>query len=146
APALPDMPLSHEVAADYDTTGLSLKAHPVSFLRHELTALRVSPAAVLADKPDKAPIRVPGLVLVRQRPAAGHGTIFITIEDEAGVANLVGWPPAGQWYRQVARGAVALLVEGRVERSGEVIHVFADKMEDLSRVLQGIASHSRDFR
>jgi error-prone DNA polymerase len=142
---LPLMSLETHVVADYDSTGLSLKAHPIGLIRGELTRLRALPAAQLADKPDKTTIRVAGLVLVRQRPATAKGTIFITLEDETGVANLVVWPRVWERYRKVARQAVALLCQGRIERAGQVIHVIADKLEDLTDSLRQIAVRSRDF-
>jgi error-prone DNA polymerase len=142
---LPAMSLETHVVADYDSTGLSLKAHPIGLIRDELTRLRALPAAQLADKPDKTIVRVAGLVLVRQRPATAKGTIFITLEDETGVANLVVWPRVWERYRKVARQAVALLCQGRIERAGQVIHVIVDQLEDLTDSLRQIAIRSRDF-
>jgi error-prone DNA polymerase len=145
-PLLPEMSLEGHVLADYDSTGLSLKAHPVSFIRSELTKLRALTAAELAETRDKAAVRVAGLVLVRQRPATAKGTVFITLEDETGIVNLIVWPRVWQRYRKLVPQAVALLVEGRVERAGQVIHVVADKLEDLTDSLRRVAIRSRDFR
>jgi error-prone DNA polymerase len=145
-PMLPEMSLQGHVLADYDSIGLSLKAHPVSLIRSELTALRALTAADLAQTVDKAPVRVAGLVLVRQRPSTAKGTVFITLEDETGVVNLVVWPRVWERCRKLVHQAVALLVEGRVERAGQVIHVVADKLEDLTDSLRRVFVRSRDFR
>jgi error-prone DNA polymerase len=145
-PCLPELPMSNEVAADYDTTGLSLKAHPIGLLRRGLAALGVLTASALADVPNKAVVRVAGLVLVRQRPGTAKGVIFITLEDETGSVNLIIWPSVWQRYRQVGRGSVALLAEGKIERSGRIMHVHCQRLEDLSHSLRGLASRSRDFR
>jgi len=145
-PMLPEMSLQGHVLADYDSIGLSLKAHPVSLIRSELTTLRALTAADLAQTVDKAPVRVAGLVLVRQRPSTAKGTVFITLEDETGVVNLVVWPRVWERCRKLVHQAVALLVEGRVERAGQVIHVVADKLEDLTDSLRRVFVRSRDFR
>src|SRR5207253_141222 len=116
-PVLPEMPLEQQVAADYDSTGLSLKAHPISFIRAQLNSLTVCSAKELAGQPAQATVRVAGLVLVRQRPGTAKGTIFITLEDETGTMNLLVWPSVWQRFRRAVHQAVALLAEGRVERS-----------------------------
>jgi error-prone DNA polymerase len=146
APSLPEMSLESHVLADYDSTGLSLKAHPVGLIRAQLKALRALTAAELAETKDKTAVRVAGLVLVRQRPGTAKGTVFITLEDETGIMNLVVWAHVWQRYHKVARQAVALLVEGRVERAGQVIHVIASKLEDLTDSLRRVLVRSRDFR
>jgi error-prone DNA polymerase len=143
---LPEMPLGEQIVADYDSTGLSLKAHPLSLVRDELRKRGVSTAAEIAEKPHRTSAQVAGMVLVRQRPGTAKGTVFITLEDESGVTNLVVWPRVWQRFRQVAHGAVALLAQGQVERTAGVLHVIVNKLEDLSDFLAGIASRSRDFR
>jgi error-prone DNA polymerase len=145
-PALPEALLDEEVVADYDSIGLSLKAHPIGLLRRELAALEVTPSSELTKKSDKAIVRVAGLVLVRQAPGTAKGAVFITLEDETGPVNLVVWANVWKRYRRIAQSAVALLVQGRVELASGVIHVAALRIEDLSEALQGIASRSRDFR
>src|SRR5262249_11193999 len=132
--------------ADYHTTGLSLKAHPVGLIRNELNALKVWPADTLARMPDKAFVRVAGLVLVRQRPGTAKGTTFVTLEDETGIANLIVRSSVWERYRDAARGAVCLLAQGRIEKANGVIHVSATKLEDVSRLLGPMTSRSRDFR
>ena len=96
APVLAEMPLEQQVNADYETTGLSLKAHPLSLVRADLNKLQVLSASALKETPDKAIVRVAGLVLVRQQPSTSKGTIFITLEDETGSMNLVIWPRVWQ--------------------------------------------------
>jgi len=144
-PTLPKIPVQQHVKMDYDTTGLSLKAHPVGLLRAQLDVLKVTPASGLAQVADKETVRVAGLVLVRQQPSTAKGTIFITLEDETGVVNLVLWNSVWKKFRSVAHGAVGLLVEGRIEHVSGVTHVFPAKIEDLSRVLEGLRVKSRDF-
>jgi error-prone DNA polymerase len=144
-PPLADMPLDQQVRADYESTGFSLKAHPISFIRQELDRLQVVPASALAKVSDKATVRVAGLVLVRQQPSTSKGTIFMTLEDETGTVNLVIWPRVWQRYRPVARGAVALLAQGKVEHVSGVIHVIPAMMKDLSQSLRGLYAASRDF-
>jgi error-prone DNA polymerase len=145
-PQLAPMALREQITADYDTTGLSLKAHPISLVRQELNQLGVWPCAALAEEADKVTVPVAGLVLVRQSPPTAKGTVFITLEDETGIANLVIWARVWQRYRQVARGAVALYAQGRIERAGTAINIVVAKMADLSDTLSGIVGRSRDFR
>jgi error-prone DNA polymerase len=146
APELPQALLADEVVADYDSTGLSLKAHPIGLVRAQLDELEVLSSSRLMEKPDKATVRVAGLVLVRQAPSTANGTIFITLEDETGPVNLIVWSNVWKRWRRVASGAVALICHGRVQRASGIIHVMAQKFEDLSEALRGIASRSRDFR
>jgi error-prone DNA polymerase len=145
-PPLAAMPLDQEIVADYDYTGLSLKAHPVSLLRPELDKLGVLPAAAVVAQPDKAHVRVGGLVVVRQQPSTAKGTIFITLEDETATVNLVVWPNMVERYRRAVRGASFLLADGRVERSGQVVHVVITRLEDLSEYLGSLSAPSRDFQ
>jgi error-prone DNA polymerase len=144
-PELAEMSLGQQVCADYQSIGLSLKAHPISLVRSDLDRLQVVAASELVKLTDKSPVRVAGLVVVRQQPATSKGTIFMTIEDETGIVNLVLWPRLWQRYRQVVHGAIALLAQGRIERSDRVIHVIPDTLEDLSQSLRGLVTRSRDF-
>jgi error-prone DNA polymerase len=144
-PLLREMSLEQHVVADYESIGLSLKAHPISLVRPELEKLGVLAAAALADLPDKATVRVAGLVLVRQQPSTSKGTIFMTLEDETGIVNLVVWPRTWQRYRALVRGAAALLVQGKLERASGVTHVMSGTMEDLTASLRGLYTRSRDF-
>jgi error-prone DNA polymerase len=146
APALAVMPLDEQVVADYHSTGLSLKAHPVGLVRTELDALKVTPASSLINMRDKAFVKVAGMVLVRQRPGTAKGTTFVTLEDETGIVNLVVRLRVWERYREVARGATFLLAQGKIQRTGSVIHVNTLRLQDLSRYLGQIAPASRDFR
>ena len=146
APLLPEMSPQQQVVNDYQATGLSLKAHPIGLLRADLDRLNVVSSAKLAELPDKALVRVAGLVLVRQRPPTAKGTVFMSLEDETGMINLIIWKRTWERFRKVAKQAVALYIEGKVERAEGVIHVCPSKIDDLSHALQGIAPGSRDFR
>jgi error-prone DNA polymerase len=143
-PPLPKMLIDEEVVADYTHVGLSLKAHPIGLLRGALKKLYAIPASALAELSDKHNVRVAGLVLVRQRPPTARGVVFMTLEDETGVVNLIVRPSVWERYRHT-RSAAALLVTGRVESASGVIHVSPTRLEDLSELLRGIDSQSRDF-
>ncbi len=145
-PSLAEMSLDQHVVADYHSVGLSLKAHPVSLVRTELTNLGILKACELDAQPDRSHVRVAGLVIVRQRPGTSKGTIFITIEDETGIVNLVVWNHMCQRYRMVVRGAAAMVAHGRLERANNVTHVIVTHLEDLSDWLSAIHNRSRDFR
>ena len=133
---------------DYSATGLSLKAHPVSFIRGDLEQSGAVPAVELSD-PKKQPhgsrVAVGGVVLVRQRPGTASGIVFMTIEDETGVANLIVRPKIYQRDRAAARGGVVVLARGKVERQGEVVHVLVDRIESAEPALAALATRSRDF-
>ena len=146
APALPELSMQQNVIDDYRTTGFSLKAHPLSLIRADLDRLDVVSAAQLAQLPDKAAVRVAGLVLVRQRPATAKGTVFMSLEDETGLMNLIIWKRTWERFRKIAKHAAALFIEGKIERTEHVIHIVPSKIDDLSHALQGLASRSRDFR
>jgi error-prone DNA polymerase len=146
-PELPSLNLQDQVVADYETTGLSLKAHPMSLLRSALPPDAILTASGLAAAVDKAEVKVAGLVLVRQQPSTAKGTVFVTLEDETGSMNIICWKRVWAQYRQVGRSAVALLVEGQVQRGpGGVVHLCATRMEDLSRYLRNLVTKSHDFR
>jgi error-prone DNA polymerase len=132
---LPPMPLGAHVVEDYRSLSLSLKAHPVAFMRRRLEArgiLRSEALAVVA--PDRR-LTVAGLVLVRQRPGTASGVIFMTIEDETGVANVIVWPKVFERLRAIVIGARFVAVTGKLQREGAVIHVIADRVEDLTPML-----------
>ncbi len=142
---LPELSAAAEVAQDYETTGLTLRAHPISFVREELNRLGIAPAEQLATLPADGLVKVAGLVLVRQRPSTAKGITFVTLEDETGVANLVVHQNTWERFYQAARTAAAMIAHGKLQREGIVIHVVVTKLEDLSRRLK-ISSQSRDFR
>ncbi len=130
--ALPVMALSAHVAEDYRTTSLSLKAHPCQFFRPLLTKLGAVTAASLRTRTDGARVAVGGLVLIRQRPGTAKGIVFLTLEDETGSANAVVWKDVFTANRREAMTASFLVVHGRMQRAGDVIHVVAERFTDLS--------------
>ena len=132
AVALPVMPLSEHVVNDYRTLRLSLKAHPMSFLRSHCSAARIRSCADLKTLKDGARTSVAGVVLVRQRPGSAQGVVFMTLEDETGVANTVIWPKVLERERVVVMGARLIVVHGRLQRHEDIIHVVADRLEDRS--------------
>jgi len=143
---LPTLRLEEQVLADYRSAGLSLKAHPMQFVREDLNAWEILPAEKLATHAANQHIRVAGIVLMRQRPSTAKGITFVTLEDETGQANLIVRQDVWQKFYRVARTATALIAHGRLQRQGQIIHVLVTKLEDLSEQLRGLASHSRDFR
>jgi DNA polymerase III alpha subunit len=132
AALLPPMPLGEHVVEDYAATSLSLKRHPLAFLRDELKEDGIVTAAELAILPVERRIQVAGLVLIRQRPGSAKGVIFITLEDETGVANLIIWPPVLERFRRVVLGATLLYCRGRLQREESVIHVVAEDLRDFT--------------
>ena len=136
---LPAMPLSEEVVADYQTTRLSLKAHPMAFLRADLAARGFVRASDLRERKFRSMVQVAGVVLIRQRPGSAKGVTFITLEDETGVINLVVWPDLKEKQRKVVMGARLMEVRGRVEYDDEVIHVIAAHMTDATQALHALS-------
>ena len=129
---LPIMPLSEHVVNDYRTLRLSLKAHPMSFLRAAIASENILSCADLKRTRDGARVSVAGVVLVRQRPGSAAGVVFMTIEDETGVANSVIWPKVLERMRKVVMGARLVVVHGRVQRHEDIIHVVAERLDDRS--------------
>jgi error-prone DNA polymerase len=155
-PALPPMPLSEEVIADYQTTRLSLKAHPMQFLRPQLKAERIMTCAQVNAAKDGARIRCTGFVLVRQRPGTGKA-IFITLEDETGVVNALMWARDFEVQRAVVMSARVMQIQGLAQRSAEgVVHLMAHRATDRTALLDRLdpetpaplprARHPRDVR
>ena len=142
--ALPAMPLSEEVVADYQTTRLSLKAHPMAFLRPDLAARGFVRAADLRSRKFRSMVQVAGVVLIRQRPGSAKGVTFITLEDETGVINLVVWPDLKEKQRKVVMGARLMEVRGRVEYDDEVIHVIAAHLTDATARLHALSDDLLD--
>ena len=137
AVALPAMPLSEHVVEDYVATGLSLKAHPVGFFRDRLDALGALRNAELRgdELQQDQTVTVAGLVLVRQRPGTSKGVVFMTLEDETDIANIIVWPKVFAKNRRTVMTARFLAVRGRLQRAGLVIHVVAESFVDLSTEL-----------
>jgi error-prone DNA polymerase len=141
------MGLSEEVVADYETLRLSLKAHPMSFLRAHFASLGAAPANAVAKTPDGRRTATAGIVLVRQRPGTAKGVVFLTIEDETGVANIVIWPKLFEQFRPIVMGARLILVRGRVQYAqdapaGGVIHLVAETLEDRTADLDRLSAPS----
>ena len=150
AAMLPAMALSEEVAADYQTIRLSLKAHPMHFLRPLFDTESIIPCVSLADAKNGDRVRVAGVVLVRQRPGNGNA-IFVTLEDEGGIANIVVWARLFERYRREVMAARLMLVEGTVQKSPEgVIHLMAsrilDRTTELSRLSEAHTGKTPRFR
>ena len=135
AVALPAMAAGEQVVEDYRTLRLSLKAHPLSFLRERLAGRGVLPAEAFLRAQDGDRAATAGLVLVRQRPGSARGVIFMTLEDETGVVNVVVWPKLLERYRPAVLGARLAMVRGRVQRAGEIVHLVAARVEDLTHWL-----------
>ncbi|RYD92495.1 MAG: error-prone DNA polymerase, partial [Sphingomonadales bacterium] len=122
----------------YRATQLSLRAHPLSFLRDRLTARRIIPCGDLGNLKDGTPVHVAGLILVRQRPGSAKGVVFVTLEDETGIANAVLWADRFEAHRRTVMSATMLAIRGRVQKEGIVIHVVAEAIEDLTPMLREV--------
>jgi error-prone DNA polymerase len=141
AKPLPSMPLPEQVVADYQTIRLSLKGHPMEFLREKFSRERVVACRDVNHKNDKRSVRCAGVVLVRQRPGSAKGVVFMTLEDETGIANIVVWPKVMEKYRKEVMGARLILVEGYIQSSPEeVTHLVAQRLTDRSHDLIGLAN------
>lgn len=127
-----------EVVEDYRAVGLSLQAHPLAFLRDELTARKMITCAALKNTKDGRWINLAGLVLLRQKPGSAKGVMFITLEDETDVANLVVWPNLFEQHRRIVLGASMMGIRGQVQKEGDVIHVVAQRLDDLSALLASV--------
>lgn len=141
---LPAMPVGEQVIHDYRTLSLSLKAHPVSFLRSALQARGTISAVDLMRGATGRIVEVAGLVLVRQRPGTASGVIFATLEDETGVANVVIWPKIFEANRRVVLGSRFMAVRGQVQKQGLVVHLIARELTDLTPALLALAD-GHDF-
>ena len=127
-----------EVAADYRSVGLSLHRHPVSLLRPALRARSLHPCSVLDAARDGQRLGIAGIVLMRQKPGSAKGVMFMTVEDEAGIGNLVIWPSLFARQRSLILSAGLLGCHGRVQRAGTVVHLVAERLEDLTPLLRGL--------
>jgi error-prone DNA polymerase len=143
---LPPIEPLQEVLDDYSSTGLTLRQHPVTFLRSRFDKLGVVPASRLETLVQGYHLKVAGLVLMRQRPGSANGVTFVTLEDETGVINLIVREQVWERYRCIARTASVLLAHGQLQREANVIHVLPTRFEDYSQALQDLRSPSRDFR
>ncbi|ARQ62134.1 error-prone DNA polymerase 2 (plasmid) [Rhizobium sp. Kim5] len=144
--ALRQMTDGHNVVEDYSHVGLTLREHPLRFLRADLAERRIVTCAQAMAARDGKWLMAAGLVLVRQRPGSAKGVMFITIEDETGIANVVVWPKLFERARRVVLGASMMAINGRIQREGEVVHLVAQQLFDLSADLSGLAGRDGDFR
>ena len=143
--ALPPMPLGEEVVNDYRFLRLSLRAHPAQFLRADLGQRGILHNEALRGLANNARVKISGLVTCRQRPGSAKGVVFMTIEDESAVANVIVWPKVFERVRPVVLGARYVAVTGRVQAESGVIHVVADELEDLTMWLARLAEQGADI-
>jgi error-prone DNA polymerase len=145
AVALKPMTGGAEVVQNYRHSGLSLRAHPIAFLRENLSRRRVVSCAEAMEARDGRILTTAGIVLVRQMPGSAKGVLFVTLEDETGVANLVIWPRLYERQRRVILGARMLGAKGRVQREGSVVHLVAQRLGNLSAELAAIGASDQAF-
>ncbi|MEQ1438957.1 error-prone DNA polymerase [Fontimonas sp. SYSU GA230001] len=135
-----------DILADYRSTGLTLRRHPVALLRPRLHQARVTANADLAGIADGAPLRVAGIVMFRQRPGSANGVMFMTLEDDTGIVNLIVKPPLIEAQRAAVVGGQFLIAQGRLQRQQNVTHVLAERFFDRSHWVGELPALSRDFR
>lgn len=145
AVTLKPMTAGGEVVEDYRHVGLTLGDHPVSFLRGDLRRMGVVSCQAAMDARDGRWLEAAGIVLVRQRPGSAKGVMFITLEDETGIANLVVWPKVFERFRRTILSAGMVSVRGRIQREGEVVHLVAQRLTDFSAELAGVGQRDRPF-
>ena len=143
--ALRPMTSGSEVVEDYRHVGLTLRHHPLTFLRQDLKRRRMVTCLEAMLARDGRWLTIAGLVLVRQKPGSAKGVMFITIEDESGIANLVIWTSLYERQRRVILGASMMAVHGRVQREGEVVHLIANQLTDMSAELAGVGERDQSF-
>ncbi len=134
------MPEGREVVEDYRSVELSLRAHPLTFLRTELEARGLVPAANIPAIRDGKRIAIAGIVLVRQKPGSARGVMFLTIEDETGHANLIIWPSVFERHRRIVLAAGMIACYGTLQREGDVVHIVVERLEDLSGLLSSVGA------
>jgi error-prone DNA polymerase len=136
--ALTPLNAGREVVEDYRATQLSLRQHPLAFLRGELQRRGIRPCGDLKTMKDGAPVTVAGIILVRQRPGSAKGILFLTLEDETGIANGVLWRDRFEAHRRIVMSSAMVSITGRVQREGIVIHVVTERVTDLTPLLRQI--------
>jgi error-prone DNA polymerase len=146
AVALAAMTTGRQVVEDYRSVGLTLRRHPVSFLRHDLAERRIVRCVDLATIRDGTRLEVAGIILVRQRPGSAGGVLFVTIEDETGHANLILWSSVFEAQRPLILSASMIACRGKLQRAGEVMHVVAEHLTDLSDLLRDVGQRDEAFR
>jgi error-prone DNA polymerase len=127
-----------EVVEDYRALQLSLRGHPLSFLRPQLEAMRIVRCADLSSIRDDRNVEVAGVILVRQRPGSAKGVLFVTVEDETGVAQGILWPNKFEIYRRQVMSASMIAMRGRLQKEGEVIHIICDRITDHDELLRSV--------
>ncbi|HEV7246199.1 MAG TPA: error-prone DNA polymerase [Shinella sp.] len=142
---LKSMTEGREVVEDYSHTGLTLRAHPMSFLRNDLKAKRIVTCAEAMGERDGRWLWTAGLVLVRQRPGSAKGVMFLTLEDETGIVNAVVWPSLFERQRRVLMTASMMGIHGKIQREGEVVHLVAQRLFDFSSDLSSLGERDGDF-
>jgi error-prone DNA polymerase len=131
--------------ADYGSVGLTLRRHPLSLLRDKLRGRGIVPARELWEQPNGRRVKTAGLVITRQRPGSASGVIFVTMEDETGYVNLIVWSRVAEAQRAPLLESRLLEVSGTLQREGDVQHVIAERLVNLSGMLGDLAVASRDF-
>lgn len=139
------MTAGSEVVEDYSHVGLTLRAHPLSFLREDLQRRRIVTCAEAMATRDGRWLEAAGIVLVRQRPGSAKGVMFITLEDETGIANLVVWAKVFEANHRAVLSASMMAVRGRIQREGDVVHLVAQRITDLSADLASVGSRDAKF-
>jgi error-prone DNA polymerase len=139
------MTKGREVVEDYRSHGLTLRAHPLSFLRDELNGAGIAPCVALRTAQNGKRITVSGLVLVRQMPGSAKGVMFVTLEDETDIANLIIWPSLFDKQRKIILGAQMMACRGKVQSVSGVIHVVAEYLIDQTEVLNGVGGKDEAF-
>jgi error-prone DNA polymerase len=145
SPSLPAPTEGQDIVADYRRIGLTLRRHPLALLRRQLHERRLLTADEIRHAPHGRLVRTAGIVIGRQRPDTASGVIFVTIEDETGATNVIVWRDLSDRQRRELVGARLLGVYGRIEREGDVVHVLAGRLLDLSPLLGSLPTRSRDF-
>ena len=131
-----------EVIEDYRTLRLSLKHHPMFFLRSKIPMTPLTETQHLVHMPSDHQVKVAGIVLVRQRPSTAKGVLFVTLEDDTGIANIILWPSVFQQYRRVIMNSELIGVAGKVQREGKVVHIVASHLTDLTDSLTALTNPS----
>ena len=142
---LPSMRTGHEVVEDYSHVGLTLRQHPISFLREDLRKKRMVTCAEAMAERDGRWLMTGGLVLVRQRPGSAKGVMFMTLEDETGIVNAVIWPTVFERQRRLVLSASMVAINGKIQREGDVVHLVAQRLFDLSEDLSQLGERGDPF-
>lgn len=143
--ALPEPSLREDLLADYGTLGLTLGIHPIALVRASLKERRCLTSSEVWTRRSGARVRMAGIVSLRQRPSTAHGTTFLTLEDEAGVIQVIVWPDLGNRQRKELLGSRLLAVDGQWETVDSVGNLIARRLYDMSELIGGLDARSRDF-